>query len=90
MDGNKRDIPLDLERIDAHVISDREYEEIPELTDEDFARGVWTPGPVTQSHPTAPYHLLVDADVVARFKATGQGWERRIHLALRRAADAIG
>ena len=37
--ATKRSIGSDLEKVDAHVITAEEYKEIPELTDEDFARG---------------------------------------------------
>jgi hypothetical protein len=33
-------IRSDLSRVDAHVIQSEEYDEIPEITEEDFARGV--------------------------------------------------
>jgi uncharacterized protein (DUF4415 family) len=39
MTERKRAIGSDLAKADAHVITPEEYEEIPELTDEDFARG---------------------------------------------------
>ncbi len=83
MGESKRDIPVDLARIDAHVISPGEYDEIPELTDEDFARGVWTPGAAVARQQ------LIDADVLARFRATGPGWEDRINRVLREAAAAL-
>jgi len=39
MTGKKRSTDRDWAKIDAHVITAKEYEEIPELTDDDFARG---------------------------------------------------
>jgi uncharacterized protein (DUF4415 family) len=89
MDESKRDTPIDLARIDAHVISDREYEEIPELTDDDFARGVWSPGSGGDPSPARVLPGLVDADVLARFRATGPGWEARINRILREAAERL-
>jgi hypothetical protein len=38
MTGKKRALGSDLKKVDAHVITPEEYDEIPELTDEDFAR----------------------------------------------------
>jgi hypothetical protein len=32
---------MDLRRADAYVLKPRDYEEIPELTDEDFVRGAF-------------------------------------------------
>ncbi len=89
MDENERDTPIDLARIDAHVISDREYEEIPELTDEDFARGSWSPGRFGGSAAPQIRHYFIDPDVLARFQATGPGWQDRIDRILRDAADAL-
>ncbi|MCT0213301.1 MULTISPECIES: hypothetical protein [unclassified Synechococcus] len=34
------EIHSDLQRVDAHVIQPEEYEEIPEITEEDFAEAV--------------------------------------------------
>jgi len=34
----------DLAKVDAHIITQEEYDEIPELTEEDFARGVFKIG----------------------------------------------
>src|SRR6202040_2863820 len=39
MTERKRALGSDLAKADAHVITPEEYEEIPELTDDDFARG---------------------------------------------------
>jgi hypothetical protein len=36
----QREIHSDLQRVDVHVIQPEEYEEIPELTEEDFAEAV--------------------------------------------------
>jgi uncharacterized protein (DUF4415 family) len=40
MSARKRSIGSDLAKVDAHVITPTEYNEIPELTDNDLARGV--------------------------------------------------
>lgn len=87
---SKRDTPIDLARIDTHVISDREYEEIPELTDEDFARGTWTPGRHGHSTVEQASALVIDADVLERFRSTGPGWEKRVNRILREAAMRLG
>ena len=89
MDESKRDTPVDLARIDAHVMSDRDYEDSPELTDEDFARGVWVAGSDGGPGPAPVQQHLIDADVLARFQATGPGWQNRINRILREAAEAL-
>ena len=40
MTEKRRAIGTDLRKLDEHVITPEEYEDIPELTDEDFARGI--------------------------------------------------
>ena len=42
--GSRRSLGSDLARVDAHIIQPEEYEELPELTDEMLARGVWKRG----------------------------------------------
>ena len=39
MSGKKRAIETDWAKVDAYVLGPKDYEEIPELTEEDFARG---------------------------------------------------
>ena len=38
-----------------------------------------------KASPKVPVSIRLDPDVVARFKATGPGWQSRINEALRRA-----
>jgi uncharacterized protein (DUF4415 family) len=68
-------------------------DEIPELTAEDFARGVWHRGgvPVKRGRPPAEHPkqavtMRLDADVLAFYRATGPGWQGRINGLLRKAA----
>jgi uncharacterized protein (DUF4415 family) len=93
MTGKKRASGSDLAKIDAHEITPEEYEEIPELTDEDFARGQWHIGgvPVRRGRPKsdAPkeaVNIRLDPDVLDHFRAGGPGWQSRINAALRKAA----
>lgn len=75
----------DLARVDAHVIQPHEYEEIPELTDEMLSRAVFKKGgrPVSQN-PRVAISLRLPADVVARWRATGPGWQSRMAERLKR------
>ena len=75
--------------------------ENPEWTDEDFARAV----PVRLIHPDwaeeserrkgAPrrvketIRIRVDENVLATFKATGPGWQKRMNAALRMGAERL-
>jgi hypothetical protein len=57
MTEKKRTSGSDLKKFDAHVIGPEEYEEIPELTEADFARGTWHIGgkPVRRGRPKAQH-----------------------------------
>jgi uncharacterized protein (DUF4415 family) len=83
----------DLRAVDAHEITPEEYEDIPELTEEDFARGEWHIGgvPVSRGRPKSQspkehVNLRLDPDVLAHFRAGGPGWQSRINATLRQAA----
>lgn len=69
----------DLARVDRHVISRKEYRELPELTPEALARGVVKKGgrPVS-ANPRQLITIRLPADVIARWRATGQGWQTRM------------
>jgi uncharacterized protein (DUF4415 family) len=96
MSGKKRAIGSVLKKVDAYVLRKRDYDEIPELTDDDFARGVWHRGGRTLPHgprgrpksknPKRPVSLRLDSDVLAHFRRGGRGWQSRINAVLRRAA----
>ena len=77
--GSGRSLGSDLERVDAHVIQDSEYEELPELTDEMLGRAtVRKAGRPVSSNPRLQVTIRLPADVLARWKATGPGWQTRM------------
>jgi len=82
MKGKKRDsrrsLGSDLARVDAHVIQPEEYEELPELTDEMLARGVWKRGGRPIPPPMKAITLRLPINVIARWRATGPGWQTRM------------
>ena len=93
MTEKKRAMGSDLKKIDEYVLGPKDYEEIPELTDEDFARGQWHIGgvPVKRGRPKSKrpkraVSLRLDPDIVAHFRRAGPGWQSRINAALRKAA----
>jgi uncharacterized protein (DUF4415 family) len=85
-----------LKKIDEHVLRREDYDDTPELTDEDFARGVWHRGGKPLPHgprgrprsknPKQPVSLRLDPDVLAHFRRGGRGWQSRINTILRKAA----
>lgn len=92
MPGSKHDLDADLARLDAHVIGPEEYDDIPELTDEWFAKAIPHIGgkPVVRGRPKSAspkqqVTLRLDGDVLERFRAGGAGWQSRINEALRQA-----
>jgi uncharacterized protein (DUF4415 family) len=83
----------DLEKFDAHVIQPEEYKDIPELTDEWFAKATLHIGgkPVPRGRPKSAnpkehVNMRLDRDVLAHFRAGGPGWQSRINATLRKAA----
>ena len=76
----------DLARVDAHVIKPHEYKELPELTDEMFARAVVKRGGRPRSaNPRQLISLRLPAEVIARWRATGPGWQTRMAERLAKA-----
>ncbi len=96
MSEKRRAIKSDLKAVDAYQLRREDYDEIPELTDQDFARGVWHKGGKPLPHgprgrpksnnPKRPVSLRLDPDVVAHFRRSGRGWQSRINAALRKVA----
>ncbi len=92
MKEKKRAIGSDLKKVDAYVLKKKDYDEIPELTDEWFRRAKWhidgvpVRGRPKSANPKRPVSLRLDADVLAHYRRTGGGWQSRINAALRKAA----
>ena len=69
----------DLARLDAHVVKPAEYKELPELTEEMLARAIVKRGGRPRSvNPRQLISLRLPAEVVARWRATGPGWQTRM------------
>lgn len=95
MTGNKRAIAPDfqkrLERIDAHAIRPEEYEDAPELTDEQLAQADLYEGEklIRRGRPPSanrkvPVKFRLDPDVAAALRASEPGWQTRINIMLRK------
>ena len=76
---SRRSLKYDLARVDAHKVTAAEYEELPELTDDMLARAKLNRGgrPFS-SNPRKLISLRLPTDVIARWKATGPGWQTRM------------
>ena len=86
-------IGSDLKKVDEYILGPKDYEEIPELTDEWFRRAdVYEGGKlIRRGRPPSPVRkravsLRLDPDVLAHFRRSGRGWQSRINAALRKAA----
>ncbi|HEY7300227.1 MAG TPA: BrnA antitoxin family protein [Xanthobacteraceae bacterium] len=90
MPKSKRAMGSDLRKVDAHVIAPHEYEEAPELTEEQLARAVLSVSGKERvcspsERPKQAIKLRLDTEVISAYRATGEGWETRINADLRRA-----
>ena len=83
MSANKpisaRKLGSDFNRVDAHTIQAEEYEDLPEFTDEMMARAKVNKG----GRPKLPntrklISLRLPDEVIARWRATGPGWQTRM------------
>ncbi len=76
---SRRSLRSDLSRVDAHEIEAEEYEELPELTDDMLVRAkIKRGGRPVSPNPRKLISLRLPADVIARWKATGPGWQTRM------------
>lgn len=76
---SRRSLKSDLARADTHVVRPGEYRELPDLTPDMLARGVVRKGgrPVS-ANPRKLITIRLPADVIARWRATGPGWQTRM------------
>ena len=77
--ASRRSLKSDLARVNAHKVKAKEYEELPELTDEMLARArVNKGGRPLSPNPRKLISLRLPTDVMERWKATGPGWQTRM------------
>jgi uncharacterized protein (DUF4415 family) len=83
--ASRRSLKSDLARVDAHVVRPEEYKQLPELTEEMLARATIKKGGRPLSlNPRRLISLRLPADVIARWRATGPGWQTRMAERLRK------
>ena len=77
--ASRRTLISDLAKADAHAVRPEVYGELPELTSDMLARATVRKGgrPVS-ANPRKQITLRLPADVLARWKATGPGWQTRM------------
>ncbi len=77
--ASRRTLKSDLARVDAHTVSAKEYRELPQLTSDMLARAKLKKGGRPRLlNPRKLISLRLPADVIARWKATGPGWQTRM------------
>ena len=90
MTEKKRTTATDLAKLDAHIVTPEEYEEIPELTDEWFEKADLHVGgklvrrgrPPSENRKEA-VSIRLSPDVLRHFRSGGPGWQTRIDDILR-------
>ena len=87
MSGKDNASGSDLAKVDAYELGERDYAEVPELTDEWFDRAVPHRGGKPRGRPKAAsprqaVSLRLSRRVIERFRAGGPGWQTRINAAL--------
>jgi len=77
--ASRRSLKSDLKKVDAHVVRPKEYRELPELTPAMLARAsVKKGGRPVSTNPRKLITIRLPADVLARWKASGPGWQTRM------------
>ena len=97
MTASKKSIGSDLAKVDAYVNTAADYKELPEITDEEFARAVVHHNrvPVRMGRPPSgdrskqQVTLRLDPEVIEQFKATGAGWQTRMNRFLSTNATVL-
>ena len=84
--ASRRTLKSDLTRVDAHVVRAQEYRDLPQLTTEMLVRAkVKKGGRPVSTNPRKLISLRLPADVIARWKSTGPGWQTRMAERLSKA-----
>jgi hypothetical protein len=78
--ASRRSLKSNLKVVDAHIIQAEEYEELPELTEDMLTSATVKNkgGRPLSTNPLKLISLRLPSDVIARWKATGPGWQTRM------------
>ncbi len=83
-----RTLKSDLKRVDSHKTKASEYKELPELTDAMLKRGtVKRAGRPVATNPRRQVTIRLPETVLAKWKATGPGWQTRMAELLSKRAS---
>jgi len=89
MKKNGKNFGSDFTKVDAHLVTEQEYEELPMLTDEMLARGVFKKaGRPVKENKKISIHLRIDPEVNQAFRKTGKGWQTLMNEILKQWVDA--
>lgn len=78
----------DWARIDAMTDDDIDLSDIPEITEEMWAKAVWRTGGAKPVSLGSQETLAVDGDVIEFFKAQGRDYQTKINQLLRAYMEA--
>ena len=77
--ASARTLKSDLKRVARHRIKAKEFEELPELTDDMLKRGVVKrAGRPVATNPRKQVTIRLPETVLDHWKATGPGWQTRM------------
>lgn len=98
MNAKPRRIGSNLKKVDAHVVTQAEYEELPEVTPAMLERAEYSVGGHPKAHPRRrgpqkapkkiPLSLRLSPEVVQHFRAKGRSWHTYIDEALKKFVDS--
>ena len=83
-----RTLKSDLKHVDSHKTKASEYKELPELTDAMLKRGtIKRAGRPVATNPRKQVTIRLPESVLAKWKATGPGWQTRMAELLSKRAS---
>ena len=93
MNAKRVNIKSDLKKVDRHIITSNEYDELPELTDAMFDKAVYKVHGAEKNPPRRrgkqkmpvkiAISLRLTREIVDYFKESGAGWQTKINYALK-------
>ena len=93
MSAKSKNIKSNFKKVAKHTIKSKEYDDLPELTDEMMrratykVRGIEKPAPKRRGLQKTPTKIAISlrlpAEVVDYFKSEGDGWQTKIGHALK-------